>query len=57
MRTQSYSTLLSAVVAVVFTGLPASVAAQEVPRQLDGRPALDGVWHFNTTTPKRSMRP
>ncbi len=57
MRTHSYSTLVFVVVVVVFTGLPASVAAQEtrgaqeVPGQPDGRPGLDGVWHFNTTTP------
>ena len=57
MPTRSASTLLSAIVVVMLVGLPATVVAQdapggqEAPRRSDGRPDLDGVWHFNTTTP------
>ena len=41
---------------VLLAGLPTSISAQEaseaeLPRKLDDRPDLQGVWHFNTTTP------
>ena len=41
----------------VLAGLPTAAPAQDVPaaqtlpRTLDDRPDLQGVWHFNTTTP------
>jgi len=41
---------------VLLAGLPINISAQEaseteLPRTLDDRPDLQGVWHFNTTTP------
>ena len=41
---------------VLLAGLPTNISAQEasateLPRTLDDRPDLQGVWHFNTTTP------
>ena len=56
MDTHSWSTAGAALVAIL-AGLPTTAAAQDVPaaralpRTLDDRPDLQGVWHFNTTTP------
>ena len=57
MQTRNWSTPMVAVILVVLAGLPGRSAAQEpsalqkLPRSADGRPDLQGVWHFNTTTP------
>jgi len=46
----------AATLVVLLAGVPVYSAAQEtsdvaLPRTLDDRPDLQGVWHFNTTTP------
>ncbi|MEO2199436.1 MAG: hypothetical protein ABGY72_25575 [bacterium] len=47
----------AATLVIVLAGLPLNIAAQAapvtgtLPRTLDDRPDLQGVWHFNTTTP------
>ena len=56
MHKSFHLALMSTIVGAVLTGLPATVAAQDAhevtePRRPDGRPDLQGVWHFNTTTP------
>ncbi len=56
MRTRSWSVSMVAVIVVGLAGLSGQSVAQEatdgqLPRSSDGRPDLQGVWHFNTTTP------
>ena len=46
----------AATLVVLLAGLPTNSSAQDataevLPRTLDDRPDLQGVWHFNTTTP------
>ena len=47
----------AATLVALLVGLPLNIAAQEatqtgtLPRTLDDQPDLQGVWHFNTTTP------
>ena len=56
MYTHSCSAAATALVAML-AGLPIAAAAQDLssarerPRTRDDRPDLQGVWHFNTTTP------
>ena len=56
MYTHSCSTAATALVAML-AGLPIAAAAQDLSsarersRTRDDRPDLQGVWHFNTTTP------